>query len=93
MTYHEEAVEILEAPIGNYYGNVAAKQEGGKCYMGVGDWNGKFRWTEISHALYDEFVKQFAEDGTRLFYKYGEYLTREELELEERWGEDEGADS
>ena len=49
---------IIEAPIGNYYGNVGVQEAHGKYFMGVENHNG-WNWHEISKNLFDAFVAEF----------------------------------
>jgi len=44
--------------IGNYYGGLRVKQEAdGKCYWGIGDWDGTVNWEEIPKTLYQALVR------------------------------------
>lgn len=42
--------------IGNYYGGLHVKEEGGKFYWGVENWDGTW-WEEIPESLYRELIK------------------------------------
>lgn len=41
--------------IGNYYGGLEVKEENGKYYWGIGDWDG-ICWDEIPVWLYNTLV-------------------------------------
>lgn len=47
--------------IGNYYGNLFVKSEGGRFYWGIPDWNGTY-WQEIPEYLYAALMRFDAED-------------------------------
>lgn len=42
--------------IGNYYGRLAVKEENGKYFWSIEDWDGH-HWDEIPKLFYDELVK------------------------------------
>lgn len=42
--------------IGNYYGGLTVRQDGGKCYWSIEDWDGH-RWEEIPPYLYESLIK------------------------------------
>lgn len=42
--------------IGNYYGKLTVKEENGKYFWSIEDWDGH-HWDEIPKSLYDELVK------------------------------------
>lgn len=50
----EKITEIGE--IGNYYGGLAVKQEDGKFYWSIENWDGCY-WEEISQELYRALLK------------------------------------
>ena len=55
---------VIESLIGNYYGGVAVKDDGGKCFMSVENYDGH-HWTEVSRRLYDAFVAEFGEETAK----------------------------
>lgn len=42
--------------IGNYYGCLEVKEEGGKCFWGIENWDGT-QWERIPRYLYRELVR------------------------------------
>ncbi|MFJ1573019.1 hypothetical protein ACIOAU_15770 [Pseudomonas sp. NPDC088322] len=42
--------------IGNAYGGLAVKQEGGKFFWSIENWDG-YEWQEIPKSLFDELVR------------------------------------
>jgi hypothetical protein len=62
-----ECTEIGE--IGNYYGGLSVKREGGKCYWSIENWDGD-HWHEIPDSLFVELLKH-EEDRPK-----SKYLTR-----------------
>jgi len=42
--------------IGNYYGGLNVKEEDGKFYWSIENWNG-FHWEEIPSYLYEALIK------------------------------------
>lgn len=46
--------------IGNYYGGLCVKEEGGKFFWSIEDYDG-YRWGEIPKYLYDALLKFEAE--------------------------------
>lgn len=52
--------DIIEAPIGNYYGTPYAYEKDGKFFIGLEDYSGSSE-EEISEAFYQAWVKEFGE--------------------------------
>lgn len=46
-----------QTELSNYYGVVEVKEENGKFYWGLGDWNEEDNWREVSEELYNEILK------------------------------------
>ena len=42
--------------IGNYYGHLFVKNEDGKSYFGIENWNGIY-WEPITEKLYKELIR------------------------------------
>lgn len=42
--------------IGNYYGSLSVKEEDGKYFWSIENWNGH-SWDEIPKSLYDELIR------------------------------------
>ena len=47
--------EIRIGRIGNYYGGLCVKEEGGKFFWSVENYDGQ-NWEEIPKSLYDELI-------------------------------------
>lgn len=41
----------------NYYGSLTVKEENGKYFWGIEDWNGEYDCREIPESLYNEIKK------------------------------------
>ena len=52
-------METCIGGIGNYYGGLSIKEEDGKYFWSIENWDGH-DWKEIPKSLHDEFIK-FAE--------------------------------
>ena len=48
--------ERMIGTISNYYGSLSVKEDDGKYFWGIDDFNG-IRWEEIPKSLYDELMK------------------------------------
>jgi hypothetical protein len=55
-----EKEEIIEVgSIGNYYGGLAVKQEDGKYFWSIENWDG-YNWEEISEKLFTLLLEEEA---------------------------------